>query len=602
MTFREHMAMAKRAFSWQLRYERKYTLYLIVHTLLTAGKSYIPLYFAAEIIDTLVAGEPWQTVAMYVVLTVGLTFLVNAVADWIAPRMNAELNRTYHLENWRYSEKAMDMAYESIEDREVEILRERTRQESQVGYNRFYLHRTTSAVISTVTQIVLSIAMTLSFFFNPAVAPWIKLTFALLLAVNVTMEIICTARSQKLTNAFWDSFIYVNIFEEKYNGYINNYTTGKDLRLYDMGDGIIENFEANDRDVYTRGRKLGKGLVRENWAMVVMSEVLKFVTNFLLVAAALSGAVSVGSISKYVSSIVKMLTAVSKLVKDTQLAFNNHEYLARYFAYFDIPNNMYQGTLTVEKRDDVEYDVEFRDVSFKYPGSDTYALRHVSLKFKVGEKLAVVGLNGSGKTTFIKLLCRLYDPTEGVILLNGVDIRKYDYKEYMSIFSVVFQDFRLFAFSLGQNVAASTDYDPERVKMCLEKAGLEERLDAMPKGLETCLYRDFDPEGVEISGGEAQKVALARALYKNAPFIILDEPTAALDPVAEYEIYSRFNRIVGERTTVYISHRLASCRFCDNILVFDAGQIVQQGSHEALIGDESGRYHALWHAQAQYYV
>ena len=218
--------------------------------------------------------------------------------------------------------------------------------------------------------------------------------------------------------------------------------------------------------------------------------------------------------------------------------------------------------------------MEFRDVSFKYPNTDTYALRHVNLKFKVGEKLAVVGKNGSGKTTFIKLLCRLYDPTEGQILLNGVDIKKYDYDEYMSIFSVVFQDFNLFAFSLGQNVAAAKEYNKSKVEECLKKAGFGERLDSMPEGTETCLYKDFSERGVEISGGEAQKIALARALYKDAPFMVLDEPTAALDPVSEYEVYSKFNEIAGDKTAIYISHRLASCRFCDNILVFDNGNVV----------------------------
>lgn len=174
-------------------------------------------------------------------------------------------------------------------------------------------------------------------------------------------------------------------------------------------------------------------------------------------------------------------------------------------------------------------------------------------------------------------------------------------KEYMSIFSVVFQDFKLFSFSLGQNVAASENYDEAHVKHCLQEAGFGNRLSEMPEGLNTCLYKNFDENGVEISGGEAQKIAIARALYKNAPFIVLDEPTAALDPLAEYEIYSKFNEIVQNKTAIFISHRLSSCRFCNKIAVFDKGQIVQQGSHEELVADESGKYHELWYAQAQYY-
>lgn len=244
---------------------------------------------------------------------------------------------------------------------------------------------------------------------------------------------------------------------------------------------------------------------------------------------------------------------------------------------------------------------DIRDVSFRYPNTETWALRHVNMKFQVGSRLAVVGENGSGKTTFIKLLCRLYDPTQGEILLNGIDIRKYSYRQYIDLFSVVFQDFQLLAFPLGQNVAAAVEVDKGRAASCLEMAGFGKRLAALPQGLETPLYKEFDESGVQVSGGEAQKIALARALYKDAPFVVLDEPTAALDPVAEMEVYENFDKIVGDKTAVYISHRLSSCRFCDDIAVFDHGHIVQQGSHDALV-EAPGKYQELWHAQAQYYA
>ena len=171
----------------------------------------------------------------------------------------------------------------------------------------------------------------------------------------------------------------------------------------------------------------------------------------------------------------------------------------------------------------------------------------------------------------------------------------------MNIFAIVFQDFKLFAMPLGENVATSTDYDREKVTKCLEKAGFSDRLKSLPKGLDTFLYKNLDKEGVDVSGGEAQKIAIARALYKDAPFVILDEPTAALDPVAEAEIYSKFNDIVGDKTAVYISHRLSSCKFCDEIAVFHEGAVIQKGTHEQLLADAKGKYYELWNAQAQYY-
>lgn len=255
-----------------------------------------------------------------------------------------------------------------------------------------------------------------------------------------------------------------------------------------------------------------------------------------------AGAFGAGSVTQYVGAIMNIFSGISDLLETLGTIYINAGFLGESFEFLDIPNKMYQGSLTTEKRADRQYQIEFRNVSFQYPGTDVWALRHVSMKFQVGSRLAVVGRNGSGKTTFIKLLCRLYDPTEGQILLNGIDIRKYRYDDYINIFSVVFQDFQLFSMPLGQNVAGKTKYDRTKVIDCLKKAGFAERLETMPDGLDTCLYKELEKEGVEISGGEAQKIAIARALYKDAPFIILDEPTAALDPVAEAEIYSKSNR------------------------------------------------------------
>src|SRR5699024_5672693 len=216
------------------------------------------------------------------------------------------------------------------------------------------------------------------------------------------------------------------------------------------------------------------------------------------------------------------------------------------------------------------------------------------------KKYAIVGENGSGKTTFIKLLMRLYDPTSGEITLNKIDSQKYKLTEYFQLFSVVFQDFRLLGLTLGQNIAVSQDYDADLAMTTLDEVGLADFSKTLPKELDTHLGKEFDNRGVQLSGGQAQKVGMSRALYKDAPIMILDEPTAALDPVAEFEIYQKFDQIVEDKTAFYISHRLSSCRFCDEILVFDNGEIVQKGSHEELV-KQPGKYYDLWHAQAQYY-
>ena len=268
--------------------------------------------------------------------------------------------------------------------------------------------------------------------------------------------------------------------------------------------------------------------------------------------------------------------------------------------FMALEKRKYDGSIPLEKRRDNKFSVEFEHVSFKYPGSEEYVIKDLNLNFVIGERMAIVGKNGSGKTTFIKLLCRLYDVTEGSIKVNGVDIRKYDYQEYCQLFAAVFQDFQMFAFPLGENIAGGEDVIQEKAVDALNRAGMGERLERLPGKLDTYVGKEFSDEGITFSGGEKQKMAIARAIYKDAPFVIMDEPTAALDPVSECEVFAGFDRMVGNKTAIYISHRLASCRFCQDIIVFDGGQVVQRGSHEELEAQE-GLYRELWETQAKYY-
>ena len=328
--------------------------------------------------------------------------------------------------------------------------------------------------------------------------------------------------------------------------------------------------------------------------------ILGLVYLFVALKAA-AGAFGVGSVTQYVGAITIMLNSITTLIREGGNVMLNVPYLQKNFELLDAPERMYKGTLSTEKRSDRKFEIEFRNVSFRYPDTDRYVLNNVSFRFAIGDRLAIVGENGSGKSTFIKLLCRLFDPTEGEILLNGIDVQKYSLEEYQKLFSMVFQDYHLFARTLGENVAGAQAYSRHAAEQALRDAGFGARLDAMPNGLDTMLYKDWDQSGVTLSGGEAQKVAIARALYKDAPFIILDEPTAALDPLAEADIYAHFNSVSGDRTALYISHRLSSCRFCDHILVFDQGEIIEYGRHEELL-HRHGKYAELWHAQAQYYT
>ena len=271
--------------------------------------------------------------------------------------------------------------------------------------------------------------------------------------------------------------------------------------------------------------------------------------------------------------------------------------------FLDYPAAMQTGERSLVDTGSDGHVITFCDVSFRYPRSDKYVLRHLNLTIRPGEHLSIVGLNGAGKTTFIKLLCRLYEVTEGEICIDGINIMEYSEEEYRKLFAVVFQDFKLFAFSLRENVAPGVeDIDEERLEQVLTQTGLYEDAQKLPDGLDTMIYKSFDEKGVELSGGQQQKTAISRALYRDAPIVILDEPTAALDPIAEYEIYRQFHALVGGKTAIYISHRLSSCRFCDHIAVFAEETVKEYGTHDELVARADGIYAEMFRAQAQYYV
>ena len=332
----------------------------------------------------------------------------------------------------------------------------------------------------------------------------------------------------------------------------------------------------------------------------LLSLLSNFAAYLVIGARALYGVLPIGDVLLYAGSVTRAMSDLQTfLATGSEFDYIN-SYLSTYEDFIAQPSMAYDGTLPIEKRDDGQYEFAFHDVSFSYPGTNIPVLEHVTLSFAVGEKTALVGRNGAGKTTLIKLLCRLYEPTSGYITLNGIDIRKYSYKEYTQAFSVVFQDFHLFSLPLDENIAAGTEIDEAALQSSLAKVGLTECVQRLPQGTHTRLYNN-NGAGVDLSGGEAQRTAIARALYKDAPFVILDEPTAALDPIAEAEIYEQFSQMTAGKTAVYISHRMSSCKFCDRIVVLDHGRIAEDGTHDTLLANH-GIYANLYETQAQYYT
>ena len=578
---------------------------------------YVDIFLSALVIDELAGNRDVKRLQILVIITLASAAVI-ALGTALLNKWKETQNAGWWLKiEHIVSEKMLDTDYVNLDDTHTSEMLSTIRQNfNGGGWGLGQVLDCYKELCSSIFTVLGGLALTVSLFAIkvPNDAGTLTLLNNPLVVLGVVIVMLAVTFIAPMLNNKAGSYYAKHVNSHNlgnrlfgFFGYLGYYAAlATDVRIYRQ-DKICERYNRNKEDTFGSNGLFAHfawgsmGLLGA--ASAAVSVIFIGVVYAFVCLKALAGAFGLGSVTQYVASITKVSGGMSSLVSNIGLMCNNTPFLELTFDYLDIPNNMYQGSLTVEKRSDRKYQVEFRNVSFKYPSSDNWALRNVNMKFEIGKRLAVVGMNGSGKTTFIKLLCRLYDPTEGEILLNGIDIRKYNYREYMDIFSVVFQDFKLLSLKLGENVAGKVDYDKELVIDCLEKAGFADRFIKMKDGMEAYLYKDFDSKnGVDVSGGEAQKIAIARALYKDAPFIILDEPTAALDPIAEAEIYGKFDEIAGDKTVIYISHRLSSCKFCDEIAVFHEGALIQQGSHATLVTDESGKYYELWHAQAQYYT
>jgi len=586
---------------------------ITLHTAVARLSPYVNVWFSAQLINELAGARRMEHLQLWVALTLGSTVVTGLVSAYLKRRKAAVESTVWQRVQDISAKKLLELDYPAMDAQHTHDLLYQVQQNNNWnGWGIGKVRYCYESLLGAAFGIAGAAALTVSLFTSPMPAGKLHWLGSPLMA-GAVMALMLGA---SLLSAY-----FANRANAHYTGSADGIKEGNRFFCY-FGYDILERARAADVRMYrqeTVADHYMKWLFFEKFAQImkplaygaysifngIAAMVPPVFTGFIYAFVCLkawAGAFGIGSVTQYIGALTALSGSISGLMVTLEELRANAVFLRTSFAFQDIPNTLLCGTKRVEMRKERLHEVEFRDVSFRYPGTEHWALRHVSVKLTAGRRRAIVGENGSGKTTFIKLLCRLYDPDEGQILLDGVDIREYDCGDYQRIFSVVFQDFQLLSRPLAENVAAASQYDAARVEACLRDAGQGERLDSLPQGIHTWLYRDLNPDGINVSGGEAQKIAIARALYREAPFIILDEPTAALDPIAEAEIYAQFDGIAGGRTALYISHRLSSCRFCDEILVFERGQLVQRGSHDALVADGSGRYHALWNAQAQYYA
>ena len=435
---------------------------------------------------------------------------------------------------------------------------------------------------------------TLFIFYCPLLLPVQIIGMGLICFFNFRAQKVATAAFLKLgkLNRLFFYYLY-EVASQKY---------GKDTRLYDssrlMGNRAGE-YGKMSIDVF-KGQ--ADGTVKYDYAGNVVNAFRDGLSYFYLGYRTIKGFLTLGDFTMCISAASRLYQSLMGIGRGFQSLTQKCSYAYQYLVYLDYPDALYHGDAKVKEG---EHEIVFENVYFKYPRAAEYVLENVNIRIKSGEHLSIVGLNGAGKTTFIKLLCRLYDVTQGRILIDGVDIKEYSIEEYRKLFAVVFQDFQLFAFSLKDNVVmgrAEHDQDEKEVVEALKLSGLYEDAVELDEGLDTRLFKSFDEHGTELSGGQRQKAAISRALYRNAPIVILDEPTAALDPLAEYDIYKKFDTLVGGKSAIYISHRLSSCKFCDHIAVFSDKTIKEYGTHDELVNRQGGIYAEMFAAQSQYYV
>ena len=612
ISLRQHIKNIKNLYKIINEIDKNYFKISMITHIANVAAAYIALWLSSYVLDGLAQKKGARELSEVTVITLAIIFLIRFVASTVWNYAEARRDRIYNIYSSNIEMKILDMDYSEIDSPKVKGLRDKIDKDTNWGWGINTPVFITNSILFDIVNIVASIVLAYPIVKIVSHTGGYSVLFSFVMIILIA---IVTDKHRLHYNKMLKEYQFFEVDEKDREEMVNfaydfiygreyTYANTKDIKIYNGYDLLkrytIEPFfskkhrELDNKGVFSMGMEAAMGDVTMG--------VVEAVAYLVVILAALSGKISAGNVVVFVGSLQKLLTGVTHICTAlVALAFEAKKQIST-LELIGLKDEMYKGKLPVEKRSDNEYKIEFKNVYFKYPGSDEYALKNFSMELNIGEKLAIVGMNGSGKTTMIKLLCRLYDVEKGEILLNGVDIRKFDQREYRRLFSVVFQDFNILPFTLKQNVAADMEGDNEKIEDCLEKAGLKTRLDKLDNGLDTYIGKSYDESGVEFSGGEMQKIAIARAIYKEAPFVLLDEPTAALDPIAEYEIYSNFDRMVKDKTAIYISHRLSSCRFCKNIAVFDEGEIVQFGTHEELLNDTDGKYYEFWNAQAQYYI
>lgn len=579
---------------------------LFVRTFSAAVKPFVFLHYSAVIVNGLYEKAAQPYILARVFWLTAITLAIEAgeyLAGWYVESAVRRMSYDQSLELLR---QAVKMNYQQLESAQIQSMIENVK---QCKFQRGDMFEKELQFIENCLKGVFGILASLFFLFqfakekidsgvNAGQFGIAFLCFIILVFVAATVSI---QNGNKHNEKIFKRFTEVAPINRLYGFYrmniFQNYKYGKEIRIFNEEELIEGEFKKVLGNVGSFMQNIGKEEGKFRSINSLLNGVLNGIAYIYIGINAYHHVIGAGSIIKYAGAVTQLFAGITQTVCGLADLKGNEKFLQQYYELLEtaIPTDDETEIPAVHS-----VEIEFENVSFKYPNANTWALKNVSFHISDHEHMAMVGQNGSGKTTCIRLLLRLYKPDSGRILLNGMDIQNYRDREYWKLISVVFQDFKIFSFNIRQNIEGNMKKDNAKLMEAIQNAGMGEAVERMYAGVESCLYKDYDGSGIMISGGEAQKLAIAKALYKDAPVFVMDEPSAALDPVSEAELYEKTNMLLKDKTMIFISHRLSSCCFYNRIVVLKEGEIVENGSHEELLG-QNGEYRKLWDAQAVHY-
>ncbi len=568
-----------------------YLILCVVKMIVSAAYPLVNIIIPTMLIEELTTTKDIDRLTYLVILIVVINFIYKIFISIIDAIIEKQIQGINIAHDFLIAEITMGLPYELLEtDKMIQTIKEVKEGQNRSGgvacLIEIFFHMI--AKVITILGVVLLIA---------------SLNFGLIVICIVTIAINTWVQA-KLKSQDIEFFQVLMKHNQKFmylSNVILNRKYAKDIRLYDANKTFTSKMDAFAVDIDKWFKKTGSKKTKYSVLSHLTDSLGQIIIYGFLALQFIGGGITIALFTMYINSINVFTNNIFDIMKLVLDIFEKYKFLKPTFEFMEHKKEVVDDLVGKEIVSSDTPFIEFINLSFCYENTNKYAIKNLSLTIPYGEKLSVVGLNGAGKTTLVKLLLRLYKPTEGQILLDGVDISEYSLLEYYKLFSVVFQDFKLVATTIRENITSGLGTeDEQRLVESLEKSGVFDRIKNMKYQENTQLYKLLDSEGIDLSGGEEQRLAISRALYKKAKIVVLDEPTSALDPKTEYEIYTSMDKLIENKTSIYISHRMTSCIFCDNVAVFDNGELVQYGSHKKLIADE-GIYANMFNTQAQYY-